>query len=255
MIMPFLWLFFSSFKTPEDIATVPIRWLPKLWTTHGYVAIWQRANLLRVFFNSTFVATGVVFFHVLTSSLAGYSFAKFKYPGRNYLFLLILATMMIPYQVTIIPLYVIIAKWLKLSGTYASLILPEIVSAFGIFLMRQNMLSVPDELIDAARIDGSSEMRTFFTIVLPQVKPALASLAILTFLWNWDSLLWPLLCINRQEMWTVPIFLANLGNQYGLIELNLVFAGTMLSVLPVLLVYLFFQRSFVESLAISGIKG
>ena len=207
----------------------------------------------RWFRNSIFVAVSVTFLNLLTCSLAGYSFAKFRYPGRNLMFGVVLGTMMIPLASLIVPLFIIV-KDLGWVDSYAGLILPAGTSAFGIFLMRQQMVAIPDDLLDAARLDGSSEPRIFFGIVLPISRTALSSLAIFIFMWNWDSFFWPLLVTTDERYRTLPLGIALFESSYGTNYPQLM-AVALLAMLPVLLVFLVLQRNFIEALTMSSVKG
>src|SRR5581483_6562474 len=195
----------ASFKTLAEALQVPPQWLPSTLSLRNYQEVFNQQPLFgRFFLNSVIVAVVTVISVLITSSLAGYAFAKFNFPGKNLLFVFFLSTMMIPFQVRMVPLFVMVSDW-HLTDTYAGLILPGLVEAFGIFLMRQFITSIPNDLIDAARIDGASEPRIVVQILLPLLRPALSALAIFTLIGNWEAFLWPLLITNAEEMRTLPI--------------------------------------------------
>lgn len=252
MIFPFIWMILSSFKPYAEILKFPPTLLPQKWTFQYYKSIFSTIPLITYYFNSTYIAVVVTFAVVITSSALGYAFAKFNFWGRDVLFLIILSTMMIPFPVIMIPLYLEISNFGWVDN-HLALIVPSIYSAFGIFLMRQSMHSVPSELRDAARIDGCSEFRIFGSIVLPLVKPAIASLTILTFMGQWDNFVWPLIVLQTKTKYTLPIGLSMFAQEYW-VEYGLVMAGTTLSVLPILIVFFLMQKNFIEGIAMSGLK-
>jgi multiple sugar transport system permease protein len=253
IVLPFIYMFSTSFKSMGEVFQTPIQWIPSELRIENYTTPLREHPIRRYFQNSLFVATSVTLLNLLTCSLAGYSFAKFTYPGRDILFGIVLATMMIPLASMIIPLFMVV-KSLGWIDTYWGLILPAGTSAFGIFLMRQHMKTIPDDLIDAARLDGSSEIRTFFAIILPMSRTALASLAIFIFMWNWDSFFWPLLVVTNEQYRTLPLGIALFESSYGTNYPQLM-AVAFLAMLPVLIVFLILQRHFIEALALSGVKG
>lgn len=253
IVLPFIYMISTSFKSLSEVFQTPIQWIPSELRLENYTTPLREHPIRQYFQNSLLVAVSVTLLNLLTCSLAGYSFAKFRYPGRNLLFGVVLATMMIPLASMIIPLFMVV-KSLGWVDTYWGLILPAGTSAFGIFLMRQHMMTIPDELIDAARLDGSSEIRTFFAIILPMSRTALASLAIFIFMWNWDSFFWPLLVVTDEQYRTLPLGIALFESSYGTNYPQLM-AVAFLAMLPVLLVFLVLQRHFIEALALSGVKG
>ena len=253
MLMPFAYMLSTSFKSLSEVFTTPVRWIPSEFRWENYTTPLREHPIRHYFQNSLFVAVSVTFLNLLTCSLAGYSFAKFHYPGRNLLFGIVLATLMIPLASMIIPLFMVV-KSLGWVDTYWGLIIPSGTSAFGIFLMRQHMLTIPDDLLDAARLDGSSEPRIFLAIVLPMSKTALSSLAIFIFMWNWDSFFWPLLVATDDKYRTLPIGIALFESSYGTNYPQLM-AVAFLAMLPVLIVFLILQRNFIEALTMSSIKG
>jgi multiple sugar transport system permease protein len=253
-LLPFVWMFFGSFKTSAEIVRVPPTFWPQNPTLENYQEILTdpRVPLFRFYLNSLIVAVGVVILTLFTSSLAGYIFAKYQFYGKSVLFVLVLSTIMVPFPVLMIPTYLILVQ-LGLIDTLWSLIIPAGVNAFGIFLMKQFIESLPNELIDAARIDGASEWGIYWRIILPQVGPALATLSILTFMFNWNNYLWPLIVITTNERRTLPIMLT-WYNGLNYQRYDTVMAASVLVVVPVLIVYVFFQRWIVEGFSLSGLK-
>lgn len=253
ILVPLVYMVSTSLKLPSEVFELPLRWIPREFHLENYVKPLQDQPFLRWFFNSAFVALSVTVLNLLTSALAGYSFAKFDYPGRNILFGFILATFFIPLEAFIVPLFLLV-KDLGWLNSYLGLIIPAAGNAFGIFFMRQNLLSMPDEFVEAARIDGASEPRIFWSIVLPLSKTALSSLAIFSFMWNWNSFLYPLLVASKDAYRTLPIGLASFESAYSTNYPELM-AVSFLAMLPVLIVFFILQRQFIEAMALSGVKG
>lgn len=252
MLAPLIWMVLASFKTLPEILKVPPTVLPESFNLDNFRTVLSDTEFPRYFLNSTIVAVVSVFSVLLTSSMAGYAFAKFQFPGRNVLFVLVLATLMIPFQVRVIPLYVLTNE-LGLLDTYPGMVLPGLVDAFGIFLMRQFMMAIPDDLIHAARVDGASETRIFVSIVLPLAKPALSALAIFTLVASWESFLWPLLVVSSPDKFTLPLGLAQFSGRY-ISRVDLQMAASTLTILPLLIAFLILQRRFIEGLATAGMK-
>ena len=250
-LMPFVWMFFGSFKTYVELTSSKTL-LPVNWTFDNYLQITQRLGFLRGFFNTTLVAVIVTSATLVTSALAGYVFAKYRFWGRERLFTLLLSTMMVPFAVVLVPLYVTVAN-LALADKLAGIIITSLCSTFGIFLMRQFMESIPNDLIDAGRIDGAGEWWIFTRVVLPLAKSPLSALAVFTFLGNWDSFLWPLVVLTSPENRTLPLVLAGLRSLYWS-RYEMYAAGSMLTVLPVMLLYAFASKQFVKGIAMTGIK-
>lgn len=253
MLLPFAYMLSTSFKSTGEVFKTPIQWIPSELRWENYRTPLREHPIDTYFKNSLFVGVSVTLLNLLTCSLAGYSFAKFRYPGRNLLFGIVLATMMIPLASMIVPLFMVV-KSLGMVDTYWGLIIPAGTSAFGIFLMRQHMLTIPDDMLDAARLDGSSEPRIFFGIVLPMSRSALASLAIFIFMWNWDSFFWPLLVATDEAHRTLPLGIALFESSYGTNYPQLM-AVAFLAMLPVLIVFLVLQRSFIEAMTNVSVKG
>ena len=252
--LPFIWMILGSFKTGAEIRQVPPSFLPQAPTLDNYATIFTDEDLpLGIFYrNSAIIAVSNVILVLTTSSLFGYLFAKFEFRGKKPLFWFIMATMMIPFQVTMIPGYLILAR-LNLINRLSGLIIPAAIDAFGVFLFRQFCLSIPNELLDAARVDGASEFRIFRTIVLPELGPALATFGMLTFMFNWNAYLWPLIVLTEQNVRTLPIILTWYNNQHTQ-QLHLVLAASVIIMVPVLIVFLFTQRWIVRGITLSGVK-
>ncbi len=255
MLLPFEWMVVASLMAPNEIMARPLVWLPAVLQFHNYARLAEAISLGRMYLNSLIVTTAITLGILVSSSLAGYGFAKFQFPGRDILFLMVLATIMIPFFVYLIPVFYVVSQ-LGWVDTYQGLIVPNIVTAFGIFLMRQYMLSLPDELLDASRIDGASEFAIYWRIVLPLVGPALGALAILAFVYQWNAFLWPLVIIRSGDLATIPIGLNSLRVYASQPEvINLQMAGATVAIIPVLAVFAIFQRWFVQGIALTGLKG
>jgi multiple sugar transport system permease protein len=253
MVFPFLWSALSSFKPADEILTLHPSLLPERPTLDNYRTVLTTAGFGRWYWNSLLVATVVTASVCLFSSLAGYSLAKFRYAGRQFIFFAILSTMMIPLEMLVIPWFVS-ANYFGLNDSYLGIMFPGLISAFGVFLMRQFMEGVPDALLESARIDGAGELKIFFRVVLPLVRPALAALAIFTFMANWDAFLWPLIITNESSMFTLPVGMQAFAGTQG-IEYHLIIAGANLVVIPVLAVFIAMQKQIIKGIALAGIKG
>jgi ABC-type glycerol-3-phosphate transport system permease component len=254
MLLPLVWMMSTAMKTLGEATRLEFRLIPSKFVLFENAATaFSRQPFGRYFLNSGVVAVSITVGRVLLCSLAGYSFAKFRNSRRDVIFMLVLSTMMIPFFVVIIPLYIVVYSfgWLD---TYWGLIVPGLVNAYGIFLMRQFMMSVPDELIDAARIDGAHEARIFFQITLPLAKPALSTLSILTFMSSWDGYVWPLMIINDKKMMTLPLGLVVFRSEY-ITYWNELMVVSLVGVIPTFTLFFAFQKQFVEGVAISGLKG
>jgi multiple sugar transport system permease protein len=252
VIAPLVYAFSTSLKASSEVFETPMRWVPRVLHFENYPLALKQGSFGRYFINSLFVATCVTLLNLLTCSLAGYSFAKHRYRGRNILFGFVLGTMMVPIASLMIPLFLVVkaAGWIN---SYWGLIIPAGTSALGIFLMRQNILSIPDDLIAAARIDGCSEIGIYWRIILPLIGPALSSLAIFIFMWNWDSFLWPVLVASSDKFRTLPIGIASFESSYGTNYPQLMAVANM-AMAPVLVVFFLLQRNFIEAMALSGTK-
>jgi len=253
MLVPFLWMLSTSLKADQYVLTIPPQLIPRPLTWSSYQRLFDLLPMGRMFFNSLVVAVVTTLGQILTGSMAAYAFARMRFRGRDLVFLLYLATLMIPSQVTITPLFILM-RYLGWINTYPSLIAPGIFTAFGTFLLRQSFLSVPPDLEDAAFIDGASHWTVYWRIIMPLSGPALATLGVFAFMSSWNAYLWPLFVVNKPEMMTLPVGLATLHGRW-LTMWNLVMAGAVVTVLPMLAVYLAAQKYFVQGVALSGIKG
>ena len=254
-MMPFIWMILATFKTGAEVRQVPPTFFPNEFTLENYKTIFNDPQLpLGLFYrNSMIIAISNTVLVLFTSSLFGFIFAKYNFKGKRILFWFILATMMIPFQVTMIPGYLILVK-LGLLNNLAGLIIPSAISAFGIFLVTQFAKSIPSEMLDAGRVDGASEWRIYRSIALPQLGPALATLGMLTFMSNWNAYLWPLIVLTEQDVRTLPIILTWYTTQHSN-QIHLSMTASVLVVLPILIVFLLSQRWIVRGLTLSGMKG
>jgi ABC-type glycerol-3-phosphate transport system permease component len=254
VFFPFFWMAVTSLKTVPEIQRVPLQVAPDRWSNlDNYREVFRRQPFGRFLLNSALVASVSAVSSLLVSSLAGYGFGKFRFPGRDVLFFGIIGILMVPFQSVVVPLYLWVNR-LGLLDTYAGILAPDLVSVFGVFLMRQAIEMVPTDYIEAARIDGGGELGIFWRIVLPSVAPAMATLVIIKFMWTWNELFWPLVVINSPEMKVVTLGLVGFTNMY-FIEYNLVTAAAVVSILPVLAIFLLCQRWVVRAVVMSGLKG
>ncbi len=254
MVFPMMWLFSTSFKGPgESLLTTPPQLIPRDPTLDNYRRVWQQNPFGQYFLNSTIVAVLTVVINLVLCSLAAYPLARLGFWGRDVILALIVATIMIPFQIVMIPLY-ILAVNLGLRNTYAGLLLPYLASAFGIFLMRQAFQGVPKELEEAARMDGCSDLGIWWNVMIPATRPALVTLGIFVFIGTWSEFLWPLILLDRPERYTLPLGVAQLAGSFSL-DWRLVAAGSILSVLPAIAVFIFLQRFILPTEASSGVKG
>jgi multiple sugar transport system permease protein len=250
-VFPFIWMIFASFKTFKDLVS-STQMLPQVWTLNNYIEIASRINFPVAFLNSMIAATAVTAFTLFTSAALGYIFAKYRFWGKEKLFLLLLSTMMVPFAVVLVPLYLTVTGF-GLANSLGGIIITGLWSSFGMFMLRQFMESIPFELIDAARIDGASEWRIFGQIVLPLSGAPLAALAVFAFLGNWDSYLWPLVVLSSPEKQTLPLVLAGLRNLWWT-RYEMWSAGSMLTVVPVMLIYSLASKYFIRGIAMTGLK-
>ena len=253
VVGPFLWAALSSLKPEAEIRRIPATWWPESLTLHNYDELFSRLDFPQAFANSAIVAVLTTLGNLLFCSLLGYALAKLRFPGRRAIFLVVLGTLMVPSMVTFVPQFVMVSN-LGLVNSYGGLILPFLATPFGVFLMRQYLLSIPDELIEAARVDGAGELRIFARIVLPLCGPALATLAILTFLASWNNFLWPLVVATTEDKYTLPVALALYSVGQNRIEYGLVLAGAVAVLLPVVIVFVLLQRHFLRGIATTGLK-
>ena len=252
-VLPFIFMLLISFQNTFFISGNPARWIPHPATIATYQKVLHTRNFLRWLLNSLLVATSVTLIALLIQSMAGYVFAKKQFPGRDLIFMIILAGIMVPRAVTIIPAF-FIAKSLAMLNQYSGLIIPPLAVPLGVFLMRQNMQTLPSELLDAGRIDGSSEFGLFWRIVLPLSKPGLAVLGIYTFMEQWRDFLWPLIVTTKDEMKTLPVGLSVFHTEFST-NYGVQMAGVLLSVLPFMVLFLFLQRYFIKGLTVGALKG
>lgn len=256
MLLPFIWMVVTSFKTDAQVFKIPFEWVPDPWVWSNYPAmlIQPSFHFWRYVVNSTIVAVFVTLGSLLFNSMAGYAFAKYRFPGREVIFFTLLITIMIPIHITLIPVFILmrVFGWVN---SYEGLIVRNLAGAFGIFLMRQFFMTIPDDFIDAARMDAAGELRIFFRIALPLSKPALATLGVFIFLFSWNDFLWPLIIISKDEMRTLPLAIAALSGGYYILSWPILMAGATFATIPVIVVFFLLQRYFVEGITLTGLKG
>jgi ABC-type glycerol-3-phosphate transport system permease component len=251
-LLPILWMISTSLKPLNRVFDLPIQWIPRPPQWHNYPDAWRQFPFARYFVNSFIVSASVTVLNVFLAGLAGYSLAKYRYFGQRALFIAILSTLMLPIEVLMVPTFLIV-KALSWLNTYQGLIIPMVADAFGVFLMRQFMLGLPDSLVEAARIDGAGELGTYFRIVVPLIWPAVLTLAIFTWRETWDAFVWPFIIISEDSLRTVPIGLQRFQEQY-VTTYNSVMAISTIAIIPMVLLFFFFQRSFIRGIALSGLK-
>ena len=252
ILAPVLWFVLSSFKDATELGARPPKIFPTEWAFSNYTEAFEMYNYMRYFTNSVIVTSVATILTLIINSMAAYAFAKYNFRGRDGLFVMTLAMIMIPLQVILIPIYLVVSS-LGLVNTYWGMIIPAAATPTGVFIIRQYMLTIPDELIEAARIDGAGEFRIFARIVLPLCRPALAVVAIFSILWRWNDFLWPLLIAQKEELYTLPVALALLNGQL-VVPYNIVLAMSVMSIIPVLFMFVFMQRQIVQGIAQTGIK-
>lgn len=252
-LFPMVYTVISSLKPLEDITSIPMRWIPRKIRLQNFIEPFAVKNFGIYFLNSIFVTVTVTFSSLFFCSLAGYSLAKFDYKGRNFFFILVLMTMMVPIEITIVPLAIIVRK-LGWMNSYAGLIVPVAITPFGIFWMRQFMITIPKDYAEAGRIDGLSEFGIFMKLILPLCKPALGALAIFTFMGNWNSLIWPLIVASRDQYRTITVGLLAFEGEF-FTPYNHLFAMSVVAVLPTLVIFLILRTKLIKGLAMVGIKG
>ena len=253
IVLPFFWMVSSSLKISQDVFSLPMEWLPKDPQWVNYKTIWSKIPLLTFFANTTKLTLIITILQVLTSSFAAYAFAKMNFKGRDGLFLAYVGTIAVPWQVYMVPQFIMMRK-MGLADTHMSLILLQAFTAFGVFLMRQFYFSIPNELSESARIDGLSEYGIYWRIILPLSKPALATLTIFTFVTTWNDYMGPMIYLNSTEMKTIQLGLRMFITQYSA-DYNLIMAAALVSLVPIFIVFMFMQRFFIEGIATSGLKG
>lgn len=252
MMVPFYWTLITSFKLEQNAFLTPPQWWPDPMTIQAYVHVLTRIPFRQYFLNSLIVAGIITLGHVFFDTLAAYAFAKLKFPGRDTIFFLLLFALMVPFQVNLIPLYRIM-NFFHWIDSYMALIVPNLTSIFGIFLMRQFLASIPDDLVDAGRMDGCDEFRVFWRIILPLVLPGIATLVIFTFMGAWNDFLWPRLVTSSEALFTLPVGLAQLQLKNTSNETQIM-AGTVLTALPMILVFLALQRQFISGMTAGAVK-
>lgn len=252
-LYPFIWMFFATLKPENEITQLNL--LPSEFTLESYKAVFGKIPIERAFLNSVLVSSAITASVLVFSSMVGYALARIKFVGRKMLFNLILLTMMIPFQITLIPMYILIVEF-GWTDTYLALIVPMMVNAFGILLFRQYYQSIPEDLIDAARIDGCNELMILFKVVWPNSIPSMVTVGIIVFMTTWNEVLWPLIVIRKEDLMTMPqmVTLFAIGGS-AQSQQGVILASAMLLAIPVIIVYMFFQRYFIESMATSGLKG
>ena len=254
MVGPFLWMLLGSLKPQGEFLASPPTFLPRAATTDNYVRLFGELDFPRFFFNSAVVALVVTAGNVIFCPMLGYALAKLQWRGKRLVMALVLATLMVPAGITLIPNFVLMAN-LGLVNTYPGLILPFLVGPFGVFLTRQFMFGIPDELLEAARIDGANEWRTYWQVVIPITVPVLATLGILTFLGSWNNFIYPLVMAQEPEMYTLPVALATFATGDHQADHGMLMAGSVVLVIPILVIFVLFQRWITEGIATTGLKG
>lgn len=255
MVFPFIWMLLTSLKTLPQLLQNPLEFLPNPWTVDNYSEAWNAVPFGQAYLNSLYITVLVVAGTLVTASMAGYAFARIRFKGSKVLFIVFLATQMIPAQVTLIPFYLLMSN-LGWVDSHLALIVPGMIAnPFAVFLMRQFVLSLPKELEEAALVDGAGRLRTFFSIVLPNLRPGLAALAIITALSVWNAFLFPLVLLNSPDLFTVPLLLTSFQGQHGSINYGLVMAASAIATVPMLIVFVIGQRKILNSMAASGLGG
>lgn len=255
MIMPYVWVVSTSLRTPAESFTVPPEWIPVDFDVSNYETVFEEIPFWDQMANSFIITMTVVIGQVFTASLAGYAFARLKFPGRNLIFWIVLATLMIPGQATLIPVFILVTRVLGLGDTLGALIVPSLATAFGTFLLRQYFLQIPDDYEEAAMIDGANQWQIFRRIYLPLASPGMAILAVLTFNAKWNDYLTPLIFMNTEERFPITLGIVRLQGYMGTGSISVVLAGIVLSTLPVIIIYIFGQRYLLEGLQVGGLKG
>ncbi|MBI3733856.1 MAG: carbohydrate ABC transporter permease [Chloroflexi bacterium] len=252
--LPYVWMILAAFKTSAEIHLYPPQWLPSVWRWENFGEAWRKAPFGLFFVNSVIVTASIVAIQLVTSTLAAFAFARFEFPGKNILFLLYLSILMVPAQVTLIPNFVTI-KQLSLLNTYGALILPFVASGFGTFLIRQQFLTIPTDLIEAARMDGAGPLRILWSLMVPLSRAALATFSLLSAMWHWNDFFWPLIVTNSVEMRTMPLGLAVFTQGEAGTEWHLLMAASIFTALPIVALFLLAQKQFVQGIANVGLKG
>jgi multiple sugar transport system permease protein len=252
-LAPLLWMVSASFMSPGESNSFPPRLLPQVPTLQNYVDLFTRLNLARYLLNSTLVAVSATLLSLIINSMAGYAFAKLRFVGRERVFHVLLAALVIPGQVGMLPLFLML-RAMGLVNTMAGVVVPFMAGIFGIFMIRQYALSIPDDLLDAARVDGAGEYRIFWNIVIPVIQPILATLAVFTFLSAWNDFMWPLIVLSDDAKYTLPVALASLSGEH-VQDTGLMMAGSVLTVLPVVVLFIALQRAYIRGVMMGSVKG
>jgi multiple sugar transport system permease protein len=249
---PLVWMVSASLMPSGDASTFPPRFFPQVFTLEHYATLFTRLNIARYFFNSAFLSVTVTVISLLLNSLAGYAFAKYRFRGRDPLFKLLIASMVIPSQVTMLPLFLMLNK-MGFINSYVGVIIPGMAGIFGIFLIRQFAMTIPDSYIEAARMDGAGDFRIYWSLILPLCRPILATLAIFTFMGTWNDFLWPLIVMTDDTMYTLPVALANLSLEH-VQDTELMMSGSVITIAPVLILFVAVQRFYIRGIMAGGIK-
>lgn len=254
MVLPFYWMVVTAFSPAEDIIAFPPQWIPSRLTLEHFTAAFAQARWLLYYWNSLVVAAVSVGCSVLFGLFAGYAFAVYRFPLQNAFFLMILATLMVPVQVTSVALYVLLAR-LGWVDTYLGILAPNFASAFGVFMIRQGIKAIPMDLIEAARVDGAGEVRIVLTIIAPLIKTILATVTMILFLNSWNDFLWPVIVINSEDLRTIPVAIALFKDPYGNIDYGPLMAATVVATAPMLIAYILSQKFMIRGIALTGLKG
>ncbi len=252
-IAPFIWMLSASFMADGHANVYPPRFFPDEITLMQYENLFSRLNVARNLFNSLFLSVIVTLISLILNSMAGFAFAKYHFKGKDKLFSLLLSSMIIPSQVTMLPLFLML-KYLGFINTYMAIVIPGLANIFGIFLIRQYAVSIPDSLIEAARMDGATDFRIYRVVVLPLIKPILVTLALFTFMGTWNDFLWPLIALTDNSMYTLPVALANLMGEHTK-DPELMMAGSVVTIIPILIVFLVLQKSYIKGIMMGSVKG
>lgn len=252
-LVPVFYIVLNAFKPNSELYSGTVTFFPKNWTLENFIGAWNKGNFPTYILNTIFVAVTSTLLTVLINTMSGYALAKYKFKGSTVIFIIILSTIMLPLEVIMVPIFTV----LRVTGLYNkiwALIIPCAATPTGIFIMRQYMLTIPNELMESARIDGSGEFRTFWKIIVPNVKPAIATLAVFSFMWRWNDYIWPLIAISDTDLYTMQLAISNFAGEYN-VDWNSMLAMSAISMIPMLIVFLIFQRQFVRGTATAGLKG
>lgn len=252
-LVPVVYIISSSFKPLNELVTPNLTFFPSEFTFYGYTSVFEQVDFLRVIGNTFFVAVTSTILAVLINTMAGYALSKFRFKGDKIILLIILSTIMLPLEIIMQPIYQVL-NFFGMLDTYAALIIPAAATPTGIFLMRQYLLTIPDDLIQSARIDGANEWQIFTRIIVPNAIPAISTLAIFSFMWRWNDYIWPLIAISKTDLHTITYSIANFGGQYS-VDKNAILAASTMSMVPMLVVFLVFQKQFIQGTAQTGMKG